>query len=47
MEETQGKKTKLMRFIVVFGLSHGCSGWWGFELYSTRGSIPVFVCVGI
>ncbi len=46
-KEDRGKKTKLMLFIVVFGLSHGCSGWWGFELYTTWGSISVFVCVGI
>lgn len=46
-KESHGKKTKLMLFIVVFGLSHGCSGWWGFELYTTRGSTSVFVCVGI
>lgn len=46
-KETEGKKIKLMLSIVVFGLSHGCSDWWGFELYLTPGSVSVFVCTGI
>lgn len=44
---SEGKKTKPVLLIVVFKLSHGCSDWWGFELYLTSGLISVFVCVGI